>query len=135
MAAKRRLPVVQSPAEEPEEPRPPWHWVGFGVVGIFFAWLPLAWIAGKISSPTSLVRTIVPQFFGLAIAAMAGGYLVGRWGSGPREAAIAGATAGVLATLLALTSGTGSFALAIVIALAAFFAWLGGRLGARRKTP
>src|SRR5579859_1236207 len=46
VAEKRRLPIIKSTPDEPgEPPRPPWHWVGFGAVAIFGAWLPLAYAA------------------------------------------------------------------------------------------
>ena len=54
MAEKRRLPVLLSPKSSPSddgdtgEPRPPWHWVGFGVVIIFAAWLPLSYVGGAV---------------------------------------------------------------------------------------
>ena len=53
MAEKRRLPVLQPPKSSPAEdesgePRPPWHWVGFGVVIIFAAWLPLSYVGGAV---------------------------------------------------------------------------------------
>src|SRR5258708_13511948 len=45
--SKRRLPVLQSTAEEdPGDPhRPPWQWVVFGALAIFVVWLPLSAIA------------------------------------------------------------------------------------------
>jgi hypothetical protein len=161
MAAKRRLPVVQDPPEDGEEPRPAWHWVGFGAVGVFATWLPLAWVAGRIAAAatSSLVAgatsedeirtrialmdssertrytalSIAPQLGGLALAALAGGYLVGRWGSGTREAALAGAAAATVASLFAIAGGGASYGVVLVIGIAALFGWLGGKLGVRRK--
>ena len=58
-------------APEDEEPRPPWHWVGFGVVLTFAAWLPLAALAealkgrallrvlGPVDGPDSAARAMV----------------------------------------------------------------------------
>ncbi len=65
MAEKRRLPVLSErppPAGDPEESdeRPPWHWVGFGTVAIFAAWLPLAYVAQYV-----VLRAVLPRF-GLA---------------------------------------------------------------------
>ena len=163
-AAKKRLPVVQSsPDGEPEELRPPWHWVGFGTIAIFAVWLPLTWVASRASAVLTAslaagaaseeevqarIRALHaseraryyalasgPHVVALALAAMGGGYLVGRWGSGSREAALAGVMAGVIASVLATLGGGASFGLAAVIAIASTFAWLGGKLGARRARP
>lgn len=159
--SKKRLPIVQNAAEEPEEPRPPWHWVGFGTIGIFAAWLPLAWIANRVSRALTAslaagaaseeemqarVRALAsgerakyyalaagPHVVALALAAMAGGYLVGRWGPGARESLYAGIAAGIVASTLAATGGGASLGLLLVIAIAALFAWLGGKLGTRAK--
>ena len=73
---------------------------------------------------------------GLALAAMAGGFLVGRWGAagvGVREAALAGLAAGLIATALAFGApGALSGALA-AIAVAVPFAALGAKLGLGRR--
>src|SRR5262245_65927678 len=57
---RRRLPLLnQTPPPENEvegTPRPPLHWVGFGTVAIFAAWLPLAYIAGAISKRVMMAR-------------------------------------------------------------------------------
>ncbi len=147
---KRRLPIVSSPRPEPDSgadedpPRPPWHWVGFGVVAIFGVWLPLAWISARVvrgylerrlpgaSSPeeisaafatmssserASIVSTLaVPHVLALALASFVGGYLVGRYGVGTtrREPALAGLFAGIVAC--ALTFGAvGGFSLAPLV--------------------
>jgi tRNA-(ms[2]io[6]A)-hydroxylase len=111
MAEKRRLPVIQPPSsnEEEAEPRPPWQWVGFGVVAIFAAWLPLAWLAqlvglrlasahlgtalqdlaaiqervvelGRGERARIWAGILLPQALALALACAGGGYVVGRWG-------------------------------------------------------
>jgi hypothetical protein len=166
VAEKRRLPVINSkasPDSDGDEPRPPWHWVGFGVVAIFGAWLPLAYLAetakrrfvtamvGAVDSPEqaeSAIAGLDPRdrsrlmaaaiglpAVALALGAFAGGYLVGRWSerAGTREAAIAGALAGVVSGVLALLAGAGPTAFAPLF-LAALFAALGGRVGSRRRT-
>ena len=107
---KRRLPVLKNTPEEEqhEEPRPPWHWVGFGVVATFAAWLPLQYIAesvvqrllrgylGEPSSEDAMGRAVSAlaspdrakvwiiavglRALPLFFASFCGGYLVGRWG-------------------------------------------------------
>ncbi len=139
MAERRRLPVLNNtpsrsnteadPSED--EPRPPWHWVGFGTVAIFAGWLPLAYVAGALSRRIMAERfgadaskeTIdaallampdaeharlmaiiaLPSLAGLALAAFGGGVVVGRFGTGtgPREAALSGVATALMATALA----------------------------------
>jgi tRNA-(ms[2]io[6]A)-hydroxylase len=153
---KRRLPVVQPKVEDEGEPRPGWHWVGFGAVAIFVAWLPLAWVAEAIgrrllasklpggeaalselsrSERLSVLAMIaLPQALALAIASVGGGFLVTRFGreTKARDAAFAGACVGLLALGLTFASAGFSFAAFIVPLLATAFAALGGRLGLRR---
>lgn len=166
MAAKRRLPVLNTPSpaspSDEEPPRPPWHWAGFGVVAIFGAWLPLAALAeaakrrltaawlGDVASEAeaaSAIAALAPgerarlmaafillPALALALGAFLGGYVVGRWSerAGAREAAVSGALAGVVSGVLALIAGAGPSAFVPVL-LAAAFAALGGRTGARRR--
>jgi tRNA-(ms[2]io[6]A)-hydroxylase len=153
---KRRLPVVQPKVEDEGEPRPGWHWVGFGAVAIFVAWLPLAWVAEAIgrrlvgsklpggeaalaelsrSERLSVLAMIaLPQALALAIASAGGGFLVTRFGreTKARDAAFAGACVGLLALGLTFASAGFSFAAFVVPLLATAFAALGGRLGLRR---
>jgi hypothetical protein len=162
MEPKRRLPVLKAEGGgEPEETRPPWQWVGFGTVAIFVAWLPLSYLAevvrrrataawlGDASTPEEAARALsalapadraklgLTVFLvhggGLALAAFVGGYLVGRWGGAAteREAALAGVAAALVASVLGW-SGI-SWVPLVTIALAALFAWLGGRSGVRRR--
>ena len=163
MAEKRRLPVLQAPQEPTEEPRPPWHWVGFGVVIILAAWLPLAYLAefikgrviasflGPVESQDQATLAIAALSSGdrarltallvalpaaaLAAGALGGGYVVGRWSdkAGWREAGAAGGTVGILTGAMALTSGISAAAL-IPILLTLLTAALGGWWGARKKT-
>ncbi len=164
MAERRRLPVIQSAPPAPPAPpasgkgddpddenaipaRPPWHWVGFGTVAIFAAWLPLAYVAQAVvarvlaqrfgTSATAadigmalgtmpagerarlMAMLAVPNVAALGLSAFAGGYLVGRFGAGTtgREAASAGAMTAVVALVLALGAGTASGVTALVTAL------------------
>jgi hypothetical protein len=137
-ARKKRLPVIQSsPDAEPSEPRPPWHWVGFGALAIFVVWLPLTFVAERVARSLSAPIAAGPQVVALALAALAGAYVVGRWGSGAREARLAGTATGVIASLIAMLGGGPlSWLLAAAVAvtaIATLFAWIGGRLGAKRK--
>ncbi len=171
---KRHLPIVSSkaaPTQAPgsdsgddEPPRPPWHWIGFGVVAIFGAWLPLAWLAARIvrgwlerrfptaasaedvsvafaemapgerASLTAMLA--LPHLVALALAAFAGGYLVGRWGEGTtrREPALAGLFAGLVACVLTFGALSGfSWAPLIVPLVAAPVAFVGGNVGRARR--
>jgi tRNA-(ms[2]io[6]A)-hydroxylase len=162
MEPKRRLPILNPQGhEEEEKARPPWQWIGFGTVAIFAAWLPLAYLAelvrrrvtfawlGDAATPEDAARALaalapadraklgLTVFLlhggGLAIAAFAGGYLVGRFGSaaGAREAALAGLTAALIASILGW-SGI-SWVPLVTIGVAALFGWLGGRRGVRAR--
>ncbi len=161
VAERRRLPVIQSappapPAsgkgDEPEDEnaipaRPPWHWVGFGTVAIFAAWLPLAYVAqavvarvlaqrfGASASAADIAMALgtmpagerarlmamlaVPNVVALGLSAFAGGYLVGRFGVSTtgREPASAGAMTALVALVLALGAGGSSGVTAVVTAL------------------
>lgn len=138
-SGKRRLPVVQSPRapsgggdDADDASRPPWHWVGFGVVIIFAAWLPLAYVSGAVqarmfasrfgegasrdqielalAAMTSAERAsltltqAIPGVLALALASFAGGVVVGRFGlgTGVRETARAGALVAIIAMALSL---------------------------------
>jgi hypothetical protein len=148
---RRRLPVLnprvdppvpgkneEEEKEEEEEARPPWHWVGFGTVAIFAAWLPLAYAAAAasarvmaqrfgadaskdaidlaLSSMSSgerarLMATVaIPSILGLALAAFGGGVVVGRFGpgTGAREAAYSGAVTALIASAMAWSGLTSS---------------------------
>jgi hypothetical protein len=155
---KRRLPVIQAPKEEPEEPRPAWHWVVFGAVAIFVAWLPLAYLAESIGRRlvlgrvgggeeklaelsrserlTALAMIALPQALALVLAGLAGGFLVTRFGQGtrPRDAAFAGLCVGLLALGITFAQVGASLASLVVPILATASAALGGRLG-RRGSP
>lgn len=150
---KRRLPVLQASGAEPEEPRPPWHWVGFGAVAVFVAWLPLAYVAEAVgrrlagralddlAQLTRHERLVVfakigiPQALALAIAAAGGGFLVTRFGSGTRrrDAAYAGLCVGLLALGLTYAQMGVSLAPLVVPLLAAGAAAAGGVVGKRSR--
>ncbi len=147
MAPKRRLPVLKDPpGDDPDAPpRPPWQWVGFGALGIFVVWVPLAWLTALVvlrlggpASPPSLQALLFAS--SLVLAALAGGYLVGRWGTrgvGVREAALSGVSAGVVAATIASGSLGAPLRLlvtAAAIAVAAPPAALGGRLGMKKRS-
>lgn len=143
MAERRRLPVLSNdppaakpPEDEPEDVRPPWHWVGFGTVAIFAGWLPLAYVAGSVSAKvmsarfgegasrdaidlalaamtsserSKLVATVaLPGLLALALASFGGGFIVGRFGAGTgvREAAMSGGVAAFIASALAWSGPT-----------------------------
>jgi tRNA-(ms[2]io[6]A)-hydroxylase len=167
-AKKRHLPIVKAPVadgpKEDDEPRPGWHWVGFGAVLVFACWVPLAVLAEKVAQGLA-VRTlgdvssreevaarvaelhggaraqvvaalVLPHALALALASLAGGWVMGRYGGvGAREGALAGVAVGVVSVVLAWASSGGSWALGVVLVLAAAFAALGsaaGRRAARR---
>lgn len=154
MAERRRLPVLSnqpSPdASKPEddEPRPPWHWVGFGTVAIFAAWLPLAYVAGAVSAKIMAARfgadaskdaidlalsamtsgerarlmatVALPSIVGLAIAAFGGGFVVGRFGTGTgtREAAMSGGVTAFIASAMAFAGFTAATFIAAAVTFA-----------------
>jgi hypothetical protein len=144
---KRRLPVLQEPpGDDPDAPpRPPWQWVGFGALGVFVVWLPLAWVTtlvvlrlgGPEAPPVAQALLFAAS---LVLAALAGGYLVGRWGTrgvGVREAALSGLSAGVVAATIA--SGNLGVPLRVLITVGAVSvaappAALGGRLGMKKRS-
>jgi hypothetical protein len=147
VSPKRRLPVLQEPpGDDPDAPsRPPWQWVGFGALGIFVVWLPLAAVTSVFvlgyGGPTVSPAAQGALFAGgLAIAAMAGGYLVGRWGTrgvGTREAALSGlsaaAAAGVFASM-GMTVPLRLLMLVVAMTVATPPAALGGRLGMKKRS-
>ena len=144
--AKKQLPVIAAKpaaeAAESEDDRPPWHWIGFGTVAIFAAWLPGSALAGALGG--RVARSLgggpeAPITLGMraavAFAAFAGGYLVGRFGAKttPREATLAGVTATLFACALAAqAAGFSPLLLVVGIALVPA-AFLGGRRGVQVK--
>ena len=141
MSERRRLPVLSNTpppeaGDDEGEERPPLHWVGFGTVAIFAAWLPLAYVAGAVSSRVMtsrfggdasqeaialgvaamdpggrarLMATVaLPGLAALAIAAFGGGFVVGRFGdrTGTREAALSGVACAIVTSILAWSGVT-----------------------------
>ncbi len=147
MQPKRRLPVLKDVADD-EPVRPAWQWIVFGTLAIFVVWLPIAAVTmamlmhlgrgagGGGLEQAPLLRAAVFAA-GLAAAAFAGGYLIGRWGPGgvgTREAALAGlAAAGIASALAWGVAGVAGVLVTAGIAVPA--AALGGRSGFRRRTP
>jgi hypothetical protein len=124
--------------------------VGFGTVAIFTAWLPLSALAGAIGSriaaraeggdPSQLHRAgatiALVHAVGLALGAVAGGYVVGRWGetgAGVREAALAGLGAAIVAAGVSWASFGPTTGAILVTLVAVPMAALGGRLGLRGR--
>jgi hypothetical protein len=156
VANKRRLPVIKE-SEPEDEPKPGWHWIGFGALAIFVAWLPLAYIGEAVSrrlvvgklgpGPTNLdglsraerlsvlAMMAGPQMVALIVAGVGGGFLVTRFGRGTRrrDAAFAGLAVGLLALGLTYAQVGVSLAALVVPCLAAGSAALGGVVGNRRK--
>jgi hypothetical protein len=160
VSTKHRLPVVhEAPAEDANPERRPWQWVGFGTVAIFVVWLPLAALAQALSLrvvearlgtlesldaardalphvPAADRELIAAALFGfpsaaLALAALAGGFLVGRWGgrAGPREAALAGVASVLAVSMLAWMSSGLSWAPLAALFVAGPVAAGGGWIG------
>jgi tRNA-(ms[2]io[6]A)-hydroxylase len=149
-APKRRLPVVQANPvveQDAEEVRTPWHWVAFGVVAAFCAWLPLAALAASVSSrllanPGTRLFAVALHGASFVLACGAAGFLVGRFGgrAGRREATASGLAASALAWVLGLSQGgaTGGVlgwgALLVVLAtLGSAAAAMGGGLGVKNR--
>jgi hypothetical protein len=136
LSDKGARPPVSESEEEP--PRPPLHWIGFGTVAIFAAWLPLTYVAGAVSARVLAARfgkdasadaialatsamtegerarlmavVALPTLLALAVAAFGGGVVVGRFGSGTgaREAACAGAITALIASIMGWSRATAS---------------------------
>ncbi len=155
MDGKRRLPLLPSgrssdtPEGEHQEPRPPWHWIGFGTLAILVAWLPLSAVAAALAArlvastdgdaerlARAGVIVVAVHASALATACLAGGYVVGRWGGegvGVREAALAGLAASLVAVGAAWASFGFSPGSLAVVGVATPLAALGGRRGVRAR--
>jgi hypothetical protein len=147
MAAKRRLPLIASAGDVEADPtRAPWQWVGFGTLAIFVVWLPLSATSVAITSRmlvaqgpgrVELAPAALPIFLGvsalaLALAAMIGGFVVGRWGGpgvGVREACLAALVAALVAVVASWASFGVSLGALVVAPFALPFGALGGKLG------
>jgi hypothetical protein len=164
MAERRRLPILQEKKPEPaEEPRAPWQWIGFGTVAIFAAWLPLSYGAnvlvrralaatfGDAASPAEIAARLqtmpaearqriiaiefAPHVFALAVAAFAGGYIVGRHGpnAGAREGAACGISIALLAVVISCIEAGPSLGPLLALVPASIFAAWGAQTGAKRQ--
>jgi hypothetical protein len=138
------LPVLEVSSDDGDgesTARPPWQWIGFGALAIFVVWLPLAflaaWVASRLNaSGGAPIAAVVVLAAGLALAALAGGFLVGRWGAagvGVREAALAGLAAAIIASALAFGAPGAAWGALATVVVAVPFAALGGKLGLRRR--
>jgi hypothetical protein len=148
---KRRLPVLKTSEGTEDDAAPartPWQWVAFGALAIFAVWLPLAfvaaWVASRLAAPDAtsaegvLARAapVAVLAAGPALAGLAGGWLVGRWGAagvGLREAALAGLAAATIASALAFGAPGALWGAVIIVLVAVPSAALGGALGLRRR--
>lgn len=113
--------------------------MGFGALAIFVVWLPLSWGATLV---VTRLPGVGPQTgalvfaASLVLAALAGGYLVGRWGPagvGVREAGLAGLAAALVATVLAWGAAGVSLGALVTLVVAVPPAALGGRLGMKKR--
>lgn len=151
---KRRLPLLPKVevAVEGDEERPPWHWSAIGTAAIFVTWLPLAFLANAAlarvhggATVEQVSRTVQWLMVGVnllafALASLAGGALVGRFGgkAGRREATVAGLGAATIAWMMGIWSASagyliGALLLALLVAVSAGAARLGGALGLRSR--
>lgn len=90
-----------------------------------------------------VVATAIAHGLPLVLAAMCAGYVVARWGgqavapAGPREAALAGLAAALLAAILVWVQGWGTGGLTwtplLPVLLAVPSGWVGGKLGQARR--
>jgi hypothetical protein len=140
---KKRLPVLKSTPEDEqgEEPRPPWHWVGFGVAATFASCVPLSYaaeaatqrllagyvgaastaheVADAMAALSSADRTKVwiisvgLRAAPLVVSSLFGGYVVGRWG---------GDNAGMREATIA-GAATALFVCVLAFAAVGFAAW------------
>ena len=170
MAEKRRLPVISS--QEPpssnadgdgdSESRPEWQWVGFGVVAMFAAWLPLAAAAGmfarrvaesmlgasldaadtqaKIAALDSfsqrklMASFMAPHVVALALSGVFAGFVIGKFGQGGgRAASVAAGIVCIVAGFLAVRDMSSLVALLLVVVVAVLSARGGATWGARRR--
>jgi hypothetical protein len=104
---------------------------------ILTAWLPLAYLGTVLVARGAPApgATVVAMVAPLVVAALAGGFLVGRFGkpAGVREALLAGLATGLVAVALTALSGPWSPVSLVVVAIATASAWAGGALGVKRR--
>jgi hypothetical protein len=120
--ATRRLPVIQEPTGEDAEAaaRPPWQWVLIGSGLLVTIWTPLVIlalaVARRLTGPAAAPLLVAGTF---ALASLAAGYLVARFGprTRPRHAVFAGLLAALEIWLLAVLGGAFHSVLLAVSAL------------------
>jgi hypothetical protein len=149
MEPRRRLPLLKETdgaGGAGDATRAPWQWVGFGALAIVAVWVPLSWLSllaavrlgdAPRAAAIAIAARVVVLAAGLAVAALAGGYLLGRWGTagvGTREGALAGLVAALAATALAWGTGGASVGSLATVVIAVPSAALGARLGLRRRS-
>jgi tRNA-(ms[2]io[6]A)-hydroxylase len=150
---KRRLPVLGSspPDDVPDAERPAWHWSAIGAVAIFLVWLPLAAgaaaLAARIASgdqgaarPGAHLAIFALHAGGFALACLAGGYFIGRFGgkAGRREASVSGLAAATVAWALGIATTGLAWAPALVVlvllaSMGAVAGGIGGGFGRRHR--
>jgi hypothetical protein len=139
--ATRRLPVIQEPTGEDAEAaaRPGWQWVLIGSGLLVTIWTPVVLLLLTLFRPGAGLAAILGGST-FALAALAAGYLVGRFGARarPRHAVFAGLLAAAELGLVALLGGAAwgeaIRAFFVLAVLAAVFCGLGPWI-ARRKKP
>ncbi len=146
MNAKRRLPVLQAPANEDVPQRPPWQWSFFGGGLITLLWVVLTQVVAPLTRllAASVIASMLLQFGVQGLASFLVGTVIGSWGPGRgiREGAWAGAisalfaaacvvvvaSAGQATWMDVLVSAAGGIALIPSATLAgALGAWVGSR--------
>lgn len=144
--------MLQSKPDEPEAPRPTWHWVPLGAFATFLAWLPLSlgtegavrWLAGSADAdgspiPAAGAWILAGHTFAFFIGALAGGLLVGKLGDTTtrKHALLGGALAAALGWIIAANQGTPggpvtwALLLVLMVAIGGGGGLLGGALGLR----
>lgn len=143
--ATRRLPVIQEPTGEDAEAaaRPGWQWSLIGSGLLVTIWTPVVGLVLTLARPgPGGAAGLAALTFSLA--ALAAGYLVGRFGvrARPRHAIFAGLLAALEIWLLAWLGGAftsaalGVRAFLVLALLAAGFCGLGPWMARRKKrTP
>lgn len=152
--ATRRLPVIQEPTgdDAAAAARPAWQWVLIGSGLLVTLWTPAVAVTLTLAQKISAARLGAPALgpapaAGLvavtfALASLAAGYLVARFGprTRPRHALLAGLAAAVEIWLLAWMGGAfvsvwvAVSALLSLSALSSGFCALGGWLHRRKKS-
>ncbi|APR83296.1 Hypothetical protein A7982_08645 [Minicystis rosea] len=104
----------------------------------------MAFLVNGVLGARTGATTVVLNITAFAGACFGAGFLVGRFGgkAGPREAATSGLVAAVMAWLVSaipslradvMTLVTFALLLIAMAAIAAGFAWLGGKLGVAKR--